>query len=263
MTPPKLATELGMSPKTLRAFLRREFPRSSADRGLEWLLTPEQVAAARAHFGQGELTPLGAPAPPAFRPTTSAQRMTNAGAALAPLRCYIRPKLDVLFVALNPPTKSANNGHWFSGEQSAFFKLLYMSGLITANVPKANADEIVFGGTSINYKAASYGVTDLRPELIETNSGNVRVSGEDVARFIDRVRANEPRIVCIIHGKVRAEFNRLVDRFPGVVATVEIEQFTTPLAGCTSRFICNHFPNGNSYPDAVKIEIFRRVWAAL
>lgn len=49
MTPERLATELGYSGKTIRAFLREEYRKlpSPSDR---WLLTPEQDAAVRARF---------------------------------------------------------------------------------------------------------------------------------------------------------------------------------------------------------------------
>jgi len=47
MSPDTLANELGISPKTLRAWLRREFPRASSDTGNRWELTAEQKAAAR------------------------------------------------------------------------------------------------------------------------------------------------------------------------------------------------------------------------
>lgn len=48
--PEALAREIGMSAKVLRAWLRRTFPRSSAEYWQPWSLTPEQAAAARAHF---------------------------------------------------------------------------------------------------------------------------------------------------------------------------------------------------------------------
>ena len=52
-TPPDLAIELGIDPKTLRAWLRKTFPRSRLDHGQPWWLSPDQVAAARGHFGGG------------------------------------------------------------------------------------------------------------------------------------------------------------------------------------------------------------------
>ena len=66
------------------------------------------------------------------------------------LRPFLRPQLDVLFVALNPPAQSNHNGHYFSGRGSRFFHLLYLSGLITQDLPKETADTIVFGAVSRN-----------------------------------------------------------------------------------------------------------------
>lgn len=41
---------------------------------------------------------------------------------------FLRDNLDILFIALNPPMQSNNNGHYFSGKQSSFFNQLYLSG---------------------------------------------------------------------------------------------------------------------------------------
>jgi penicillin-binding protein 1A len=49
MTPQELARELGISPATLRSWLRRRYPRPGGERG-RWYLTDEQVAAARGHW---------------------------------------------------------------------------------------------------------------------------------------------------------------------------------------------------------------------
>jgi hypothetical protein len=49
--PEDLATELGISGKELRAWLRERFPRDAAHWGTNWSLTHEQVQAARRRFG--------------------------------------------------------------------------------------------------------------------------------------------------------------------------------------------------------------------
>jgi hypothetical protein len=54
MTPKALATELEVNPKSLRAFLRREFPRSDQEKNTTWKLTEAQVEAARKHFSDDE-----------------------------------------------------------------------------------------------------------------------------------------------------------------------------------------------------------------
>lgn len=53
MTPGQLAAELDMSPKTLRGWLRRDFPREEFRKRTSWELTPEMIHAARARFGGG------------------------------------------------------------------------------------------------------------------------------------------------------------------------------------------------------------------
>jgi G:T/U-mismatch repair DNA glycosylase len=61
------------------------------------------------------------------------------------LQPFTRAGLDVLFLAHNPPVQSNASGHYFSGGGSRFFHLLFKSGLITQDIPKSSADEVVFG----------------------------------------------------------------------------------------------------------------------
>jgi hypothetical protein len=49
-----LATELGIDPKRLRGWLRKEFPRAAEDKNTSWLLTEEQVDAAWDRFGSND-----------------------------------------------------------------------------------------------------------------------------------------------------------------------------------------------------------------
>jgi hypothetical protein len=46
-SPKRLAMELGISPKTLREFLRKKFPRDAMLRGSRWRITEEHKGAAR------------------------------------------------------------------------------------------------------------------------------------------------------------------------------------------------------------------------
>jgi len=59
MTPTVLAATLRISDKSLRAWLRRAYPRSSSTVGRSWFLTQEQVAAAQKRWSA-----RGAPTPP-------------------------------------------------------------------------------------------------------------------------------------------------------------------------------------------------------
>ena len=112
------------------------------------------------------------------------------------LRPFVRPRLDVLFVALNPPVESNDNGHYFSGKNSRFFELLYLSGLITSPVPKETGDEIVFGSVAVNYKGKRFGIIDLVEDLVETNSSKVRPTPRDLESLIQQIRQINPRF-CI------------------------------------------------------------------
>jgi predicted site-specific integrase-resolvase len=50
MTPNTLADELGISPTTLREWLRKVFTRPEELKGTHWYLTPTQIRAARSRF---------------------------------------------------------------------------------------------------------------------------------------------------------------------------------------------------------------------
>src|SRR5207302_7937506 len=57
--PQDLARDLGISGKTLRGWLRGQFPRSQTEHGQRWTLTEEQVQAAQslsAHQQQGDMS---------------------------------------------------------------------------------------------------------------------------------------------------------------------------------------------------------------
>jgi hypothetical protein len=53
MSPDELAHELGISPKTLRAWLRERYPRPAHIKNTPWQLTAAQIESARARFTEG------------------------------------------------------------------------------------------------------------------------------------------------------------------------------------------------------------------
>ena len=48
--PKELAEELGVSPKTVRSFLRSKFPRNEERLGNRWHLDEQQIEQAKDHF---------------------------------------------------------------------------------------------------------------------------------------------------------------------------------------------------------------------
>ncbi|GGI65625.1 uracil-DNA glycosylase family protein [Enterococcus alcedinis] len=122
---------------------------------------------------------------------------------------YFYKELDILFVALNPPVQSNRNGHYFSGERSLFFPRLYDAGLITFNLDKKNADEIVFGTQKFNYKNKKYGVVDMLPYREETNSKQVKVTDDDYYNLIDKLIFSDSKNIVLIHSKVSEKFEKI------------------------------------------------------
>src|SRR5580658_183903 len=169
------------------------------------------------------------------------------------LRPFLRPQLDILFVALNPPTQSNDHGHYFSGGGSRLFHLLFLSGLITMDLPKATADQTVFGSTSVNRNGCAFGVVDLVDDLVQTNSGKVRPTRQHLDRLIASIRELSPRFVCVIHSKVRDALNK----HPDSVHQLDYGICGPLLSHSKSVFVLNYFPNGNSVPDKRKLKIFR------
>ncbi len=84
--PEELAAELVISGKTLRAWLRKRFPRGESERGTNWYLTHAQVAIARTRFDPtlGRVQARSGPASRAPRTELSrGDRGHEAGAAVA------------------------------------------------------------------------------------------------------------------------------------------------------------------------------------
>jgi G:T/U-mismatch repair DNA glycosylase len=175
------------------------------------------------------------------------------------LQPFLRPRLDILFVALNPPTQSNDNGHYFSGSGSRFFHLLHLSGLITEELPKGTADEIVFGSTTVNYKNCAFGVVDLVDDLVQTNSGKVQPTRRHVDLLLTRIREIRPRFTCVIHSTVRDALNK----HPELMDRLDYRICGQLLRGNDSVFVLNYLPNGNNISDEKKLTIFRALRGAL
>ena len=173
------------------------------------------------------------------------------------LKPFIRYNLDVLFVGLNPPRQSNSNGHYFSGKQSRFFHLLYKSGLITIDIEKSTADQKIFGDTVFNFNGKNYGVVDLVPDKVETNSGKVKPTSEHLSNLIDKITKYTPMIICVIHSKVRDAFNKSKD--PRIIGKLTYGNSGYLLKNCQTLFFLNYFPNGNNVPDPPKIKIFNEI----
>ena len=128
----------------------------------------------------------------------------------------LHPKIDILFVALNPPVNSNNNGHYFSNNLS-FWNLLLNSELIVKPVKnKLTGDDEVFRQNAINYKNAIYGITDLVHDVVETNSNKVKVERARIERILKIIDTHTITKVCLMHSSVGKAFQEagLIKRNP-------------------------------------------------
>ena len=125
-----------------------------------------------------------------------------------PLGSFLRPKIDILFLALNPAPDSAKNKSWFSGNKS-FWNLLYRSGLITRPVGEAvGADKLVFGSSSINHKKSVYGAIDLVPDVVESKSRKVKVNDRHLEQLRKTLKSHSVKVLCIMHYRVAEELEK-------------------------------------------------------
>lgn len=122
------------------------------------------------------------------------------------LKEILHPSMDILFLALNPPVNSNNNGHYFSNNMS-FWNLMYNSELITKPVKsKLMGDEQVFQQNTLNFKNAVYGITDLVHDVVETNSNKVKIEKARIERVLKILDTNTVNVLCLMHSSVSNSF---------------------------------------------------------
>lgn len=168
---------------------------------------------------------------------------------------FLREDLDILFVGLNPARGSSNNGHYFSVNQ-AFWNQLYLSGLIVQQVNKSNADEIVFGTNSVNYKNKLFGITDLEINIAESNSSIVPISTSNYENLMTVLIKNKPKIVILLHGKVLAG---LLSYLGYKIPRSNSGLLGRLIEGQNTMFYNIAFPHGNTIKSEEKIKNYKEV----
>lgn len=128
------------------------------------------------------------------------------------LKPFIRDNMDVLFVGLNLSDISNNNKHYFSVYDS-FWNQLYRSGLINSEVDKMDADIKVFGSNKINKHSWNYGIMDLKPNIADRHSNNIKLFKEDYDYLTDILLKYKPKVACIIHNKVIKSIKKYNEEF--------------------------------------------------
>lgn len=104
-----------------------------------------------------------------------------------PLRDLIAPDLDILFVGLNPSTRSAQRGHFYAGRGNLFWPHLHASGLVPEPLSHEEDARVLEFGIGITDLVARHspGIDVLRPD--EFRAG--------FAELVAKVARYRPRIV--------------------------------------------------------------------
>jgi mismatch-specific thymine-DNA glycosylase len=101
---------------------------------------------------------------------------------------YLRTGLDLVFVGINPGTKSAAAGHHYAGPGNHFWPLLHESGLVTEPLKYPDDKRVLEWGIGLTNMVArpSPSITDL--SLDEMRAG--------AAVLVGKLLKYAPRIVC-------------------------------------------------------------------
>ncbi|GJL63787.1 MAG: mismatch-specific DNA-glycosylase [Nitrospirales bacterium] len=103
---------------------------------------------------------------------------------------YIKPDLEILFVGINPGTKSAEVGHHYAGHSNRFWKLLHEAGLVPCPVTYKDDWRLPDWGL---------GLTNI---VARTTSGSGDLTKSDYiagrAIFVEKVRRYCPRIIALL-----------------------------------------------------------------
>lgn len=168
---------------------------------------------------------------------------------------FVRNGLDILFVGLNPANGSDSHRHYFSVNQ-AFWNQLYKAGLITDKLDKSCADYEIFGKNEKNFNNWSYGITDLVPDVVNSNSRKVRPSNINCENLEILIRKNSPRVAVLLHSRVKKYFLA----FLGVKSEDnEFGQIGRIIKNCSTMFYTVPFPHGNHVKSEIKINCYAEI----
>jgi TDG/mug DNA glycosylase family protein len=109
---------------------------------------------------------------------------------MASLRDCIGPDPRVLFVGINPGTRSAAIGHHFAGYSNRFWRLLYDSRLVPEPITcleDCRLPEWGYGITNLVPRSTP-GIDMLRPEEFERGRG----------RLLKKIHEHKPHIVALV-----------------------------------------------------------------
>jgi TDG/mug DNA glycosylase family protein len=163
-------------------------------------------------------------------------------AKLRPLQDCLRPRLDLVFVGINPGIHSATRGHHYAGPGNHFWPLLYEAGFVPERL---TADD---DARLIDY---NIGLTNL---VQRPSRGNADLSREEMragaARLREKLRRYRPRVVCF-NGKA------IYDVFAGHRCALGLQP--ERYEGALVYVMPSTSPRGASYQRPEKLRFFREL----
>jgi len=105
----------------------------------------------------------------------------------------LKPDLKILFVGINPGTRSAEVGHHFAGRSNRFWKFLFESGLTPIKYDGFHDYELLDLG---------YGITNIAPRTTATAAELTPAELKEGALvLLEKIKESKPRIAAYL-GKV-------------------------------------------------------------
>ena len=108
--------------------------------------------------------------------------------AVNPLTDYLRPGLDLVFVGINPGTKSAATGHHYAGPGNHFWPLLFESCLVSEPLTFEQDARILEWNIGLTNMVAR-----PSPSITDLSVSEMRAGAESLRQKLDECR---PRVVC-------------------------------------------------------------------
>jgi hypothetical protein len=137
------------------------------------------------------------------------------------LEPFIDDNTNILFIPLNPSEDSNEKEHYFACN-NIFWSSLKKSKLINVKeyfrvqttmkngepkflikIDNSYADLAIFKNTGRTYNNIIFGIRDLFPEVVCSNSSEVRVKRNHITDMLKIIENLKPNIALLMHGKVR------------------------------------------------------------
>ena len=152
---------------------------------------------------------------------------------------YLRPGLDLVFVGINPGTRSWQAGRHYAGPGNHFWPLLYESGLVSEPITWREDERVLEWNIGLTNMVAR-----TTPSLSDLGVDELRAGARALERKLRRVR---PRVVCF-NGK------RIYEVYAGRPCEFGVQPET--VAGAAVYVMPSTSPRGATYQRADKLRHF-------